>query len=130
MTTSHDIAKLLLRLAVGGLMLFHGIAKLNAKALAAMAGMVTSHGLPEFVKYGVYAGEVLAPIAVVIGLFARPAAAIMAINMIVAVWLAHRGDLLHLGKNGGYALELPALYFVGAVAIVFMGAGRFAVRRE
>ena len=126
---SHDLAKLLLRLAVGGLMLFHGVAKVS-HGVAGIAGSVAAHGLPHLVTYGVYFGEVLAPLCVLLGVITRPAAAVMAINMIVAVWLAHTGDLLHLGKMGGYALELQVLYLVGALAIALLGAGQYALRGD
>jgi putative oxidoreductase len=53
----------------------------------------------------------------------------MAVNMIIAVWLSHTGQLLSLGKSGGYALEVQALYFFGALAIALVGTGRFAVMR-
>src|SRR5437879_3904576 len=114
---SHDIAKLLLRICVGGLLLLHGIAKLR-HGLAGVSGLVAARGLPHALAYGVYVGEVIAPIAVLLGLYIRPAAAIIAVDMSVAVWLAHRGDLLHFSKGGGYALELQVLYFVGALALV------------
>jgi putative oxidoreductase len=122
-----DIAKLLLRLVVGGLMLFHGVSKVR-HGIGGITSAAAGHGLPAFIAYGVYIGEVLAPIAVLIGFFTRCAAAVVAFNMIVAVGLAHAHDLFHLGKGGGYALELQALYFIGAVAIALLGPGRYAVR--
>ena len=124
-----DLARLLLRIAVGGLMLCHGLYKLR-HGVGGIASSVTAHGLPSAVAYGVYLGELLAPIAVLLGIFTRPAAAIVAVDMIVAVWLAHTGDLFHLGKAGGYALELQALYLVGALALALLGSGRYAVRPD
>ena len=44
-----------------------------------------------------------------------------------AVLLAHTGDLFHLGRSGGYALELQAMYLFTAVALALTGAGRFSV---
>jgi putative oxidoreductase len=122
-----DVGKLILRLSLGLLMLLHGISKLR-HGISGIADRVTSHGLPSFIAYGVYVGEVLAPLALIIGFHTRPAAMIFAFNMIVAVALAHAGDAFSLGKGGAYALELQALYFTGAVAVALIGPGRYAVR--
>jgi putative oxidoreductase len=122
-----DLAKLFLRIAVGGLMLLHGIGKVRG-GIASIASRVTEHGLPAFISYGVYIGELVAPLAMVLGIFARPAAAIVAVNMAFAVWLVHVDDLVRLGKGGGWALELQGLYFVGAVAVALLGAGRYALK--
>jgi putative oxidoreductase len=117
---------MLLRIAVGGLLLLHGIHKAR-HGIGGVTADVTAHGMPSAVAYLVYVGEVLAPLLVLIGWATRPAAAVIAINMAVAVWLAHMGQLGSLGKSGGYALELQALYFFGALAIAFVGTGRYAV---
>lgn len=123
---SEDIGRFILRLAVGGLMLLHGIAKLR-HGIGAIGSSVGSHSLPHWVAYGVYIGELLAPLLVIIGVFTRPAALIIAINMVFAVWLVHTRDLLHLGPGGGYALELQTLFFAGGLTIALFGAGRYAV---
>lgn len=127
--TREDLGKLLLRLTIGGLMLFHGVAKLR-HGIGGIPVAVTKHGLPSAFAYAVYLGELLAPIAVILGIFTRPAAAIIAVSMAFAVWLAHTGDLLHIGKTGGYALELQVLYFFGAIVIAIVGPGRYAVRER
>lgn len=123
-----DLGKLLLRIAVGGLLVLHGFAKLR-HGVGPIAGMVTAKGLPSFFAYGVYLGEVVAPILVVIGTLTRPAAMVMAINMVVALALYHTGTLFSLGKAGGFANELAFLYLVGALAIALLGSGRYAVSR-
>ena len=74
---THNIAMLLLRLAVGGMMLFHGIGKLQ-HGIDGIVTQVLAHGLPRAFAYGVYVGEVVAPLAVVLGLFTRPAACVIA----------------------------------------------------
>lgn len=116
----------MLRLAVGGLMLLHGISKLR-HGVGGIVSNVASHGLPHALGYGVYVGEVLAPLLLLVGIFTRPAAAIVAIDMVFAVYLVHMKELGHLSSSGGYALELQLLYFCGAVAIALLGAGRYAL---
>lgn len=123
---SEDIGRLILRLTVASLMLLHGIGKLR-HGIGGIASSVSGHSLPHFVAYGVYVGEVIAPLFVLAGIYTRPAAAIIAVDMLFAIWLKHTGELFHLGSAGGYALELQLLYFAGAVAIALFGAGRYAI---
>lgn len=124
-TVTDDIGKLILRLTVGGLMLFHGIDKVQ-NGIAGISGMLAGNGLPGFLAYGVYVGEIVAPLLIIIGFYTRPAATVFAFNMVVAIMLAHRGELFSLGDHGSYALELQSFYLFGAVAIALLGAGRFS----
>ena len=48
-----DLGKLILRLAVGVLLLLHGIAKIRG-GIGWMAGPLGAIGLPAFIGYGVY----------------------------------------------------------------------------
>jgi putative oxidoreductase len=121
-----DTGKLILRLALGLLILFHGVSKLMNGIDPILAG-VTSAGLPRDFGYLVYVGEVVAPILIVIGFLTRPAALVIAINMIVAVYLVHTSQFFTLAKTGGWALELQGMYFFTAVAIALLGAGRYSV---
>jgi putative oxidoreductase len=91
------------------------------------ASMLASHGLPSALAYLVYVGEIVAPVLLIIGLYTRPAAWITVINMLVAIWLVHMKDLGALNKQGGWALELQGMFLFGALAIAFLGAGRFSV---
>lgn len=122
----NDLGKLLLRLTIGGLMLFHGIYKIT-HGIDMIAGAVKQHNWPDFIAYGVYVGEVGAPALVIIGFWTRFAALVMAINMIVAVSLVHLPQLQTLNQGGGWALELQGLYFFGAVCIMLLGAGRISI---
>ena len=121
-----DAGKLLLRFTLGGLMLFHGISKVMGGA-GGIVGLVEKAGLPGPLGYFVYVGEVLAPLLLIVGLWTRAAAAVIAINMVVAVYLVHRGELFTLSKSGGWALELQGFFFLTALAVTLLGAGRFSV---
>ena len=126
MTRTDDTGKLILRLALGIMILLHGIAKLST-GVTGVGGMLASHGLPSALAYLVYVGEIVAPVLLIIGFYTRPAAWIVVINMVVAIWLVHMKDLTALGKNGGWALELQGMFLFAAVAVAFLGAGRFSV---
>ena len=123
---TEDIGKLVLRLTVGVLMLLHGIFKLQ-NGIDGIAGMLASQGLPTFIAYGVYLGEVLGPALVIIGLYTRVGGLLMFGNMLVALWLAHANELFELNKMGGWAIETQALFLYGALAIVLLGAGKLSV---
>lgn len=126
MPMSDDVGKLILRVSVALLMLLHGIAKLQG-GVGGIAGMLAGYGLPGFLAYGVYLGEVVGPILVIIGLFTRIGALLMVGNMLVAIALAHMDELFSMGQMGGWALETQGLFLFGSVAIALLGAGRLSV---
>ncbi len=121
-----DIGKLVLRLALGILILLHGIAKLRS-GVDPIAQMLAAHGLPAFLAYGAYAGEVLGPLALISGFHARIGAALIAVNMLFALALAHLSQLTQLNEQGGWSLELQGMYLFTAIALMLMGPGRYSV---
>lgn len=124
-----DFGKLLLRLAVGGLMLFHGLHKLFS-GVGFISGMLVEKGLPGFIAYGVLIGEVVAPILIIIGLFTRPAALVLAFTMVVAWLMVGTGKTFALDAVGAWAIESLVYFFIGSLAVAFLGAGRFAVGKD
>ena len=116
MLLNPDLAKLLLRLCVGGLMLFHGIFKITHGA-DIYVGMLESKGLPGLMTYGVYIGEVLAPLLIILGYQVRIAALIVAFTMFMAI----------LDSYGGWVIEHQLLYILPCLALFFMGGGKYAL---
>ncbi len=123
---SDDLGKLILRLAVGGLLLFHGIGKVMG-GVGWMAPMLAANGLPAFIGYGVYVGEVVAPILILLGVLTRPAALVVAFNLLMAIYLVRLADAFKLNEGGAPQIELELFYILGALAIFFMGGGRFSI---
>ena len=123
-----DFGRLLLRLVLGVLILLHGIAKLRG-GMSGIEGMVVAQGLPGFLAYGVLVGEVLAPLMLIAGFHARIGAALVAINMLFAIALAHMGQLGQLNSTGGWALELQGMFLATAVAIALLGPGRYGINQ-
>ena len=126
MLTHEDFGKFLLRLAVGGLMLFHGLHKLFA-GIDGISGMLIAKGLPGFIAYGVLVGEVIAPCLIILGILTRPAALVLAFTMIVAWLMVGMGETWSLDKTGAWAIESLVYFLLGALAVAFLGAGRFSV---
>lgn len=127
MLENADLGKLLLRLTLGGLLLFHGIAKL-LHGVGFIEGGLTAHGLPAILAYGVFIGELIAPLMVILGYQTRIGALLIVFNMLVALVLVHTSQLLSLGSNGGWALELQGFFLFTAAAIVFLGPGRYKLK--
>ena len=121
-----DLGKLILRVTLSVLILFHGVSKIF-HGIDPIIGMISRAGLPSPVAYLVYTGEVAAPILVLLGIWSRPAALVIAINMTVAVLLVHTSQFFSLAKTGGWTLELQAMYFISALAVALLGAGRFSL---
>lgn len=126
MQGSADLGKLVLRVVLGVLILFHGVSKL-IHGPDYIVGVVAGAGLPSFLAYGVYVGEVVAPLLLLIGWWARIGALIIALNMLVAIGLVHMSQFATLADTGGWALELQGMFFGTAVAIMLLGAGRYSL---
>ena len=124
---TEDLGKLILRLTIGGLLLLHGISKVRT-GIDWLPGALAAKSLPEILKWGVYVGELLAPVLVILGLFTRPAAFLILVNMAMATYIVKMDAIGGLNKGGGWNLELEALYGLGALAIMFLGAGKISLR--
>ncbi len=77
---AEDIGKLILRFMLGGLMLFHGINK-ALHGIGFIKGLVSGQGLPEVLAYSVYAGEILAPLFLILGWKSRVWAAVVTVKI-------------------------------------------------
>ena len=126
MLAHEDFGRLLLRLTVGGLMLFHGLHKLIG-GIDGIAGMLVAKGLPGFIAYGVLIGEVVCPALIILGILLRPAALVLAFTMVVAWLMVDVSATFELEKTGAWAIESLVYLFVAALALAFLGAGRYSV---
>mgnify|MGYP003582455442 CR=1 FL=1 len=123
--SSDDLGKLTLRLAIGVLLLLHGIAKL-LNGIGPIEGMIAARGLPAVLAWAVYIGEVIAPLLLILGIYTRLGGLLVVANMVVAIALAHSTHLFQLGSSGGWRLELQGLFLFGGLAIALLGAGRYS----
>ena len=126
---STDAGKLILRLTLGLLMLFHGWSKITG-GLGFVEGMLEGNGLPTFLAYLVYVGEVLAPLFLIAGAYTRVAAYFIVGNMVVALLLVHMSQIFTLAGTGGWALELQAFYLMTAVVVILLGPGKLSFMPE
>ena len=127
---NESTGKLILRVTLGILILLHGISKLTGD-IDWLDGALADAGLPESFKYGVYVGEVLAPLAVIAGFYSRIGAWLVAVNMLFAFGLAPGAELFVIDpQSGGLALELQYMFFFSAIAVALIGPGRYAFNQK
>ena len=126
-----NLGKLILRIMLGTLMLFHGVHKmLNPGSLDFISKQLTSINFPHALTYGVYVGEVIAPLMIILGIFSRLGGLLVFGNMMFALFLAHRSQLFTLTGSGGWALELQGFYLFSSLAVLFLGSGRMAIKPD
>ncbi|HWT71176.1 MAG TPA: DoxX family protein [Oxalicibacterium sp.] len=126
MQNADDLGKLVLRVVLGVLILLHGISKVVAGP-GFVINTATNAGLPAAIGYLVYVGEVAAPILLILGIWSRLAALVIAGNMLFAVYLVHMKQIFTLNEQGGWALELQGMFLFSALALLCLGAGRFSL---
>lgn len=123
---AQDLGKAVLRIVLGILILLHGIAKIST-GTGFVGQMLDQVGLPAALAYLVYIGEILAPVLLIVGLWTRLAAAIIAVNMLFAIGLVHMKQIGLLNNNGGWELELQGMFLGAAIALMLLGAGRISL---
>jgi putative oxidoreductase len=113
---------LVLRLALGLIFFSHGYPKL-AHSATGVQGFFVQHGLPGYFVYVAGVLEVFGGILLVLGLFTRGAALLLAIEMGVAIWKVH-------STGGIYAVhdyEFPLAVLAGSFALATVGAGSLSL---
>ncbi|MFA5521763.1 MAG: DoxX family protein [Castellaniella sp.] len=121
-----NLGKLVLRVSIGGMLLLHGIGKLVG-GIGGIEQMVMAAGMPAIVAWGVYLGEVLAPLLMILGFYTRLGGLIAATSMVFAILLAHSAHIFSLSPMWGWAIETQGLFLFGAVAVALLGAGRYSM---
>ncbi len=113
-------AAFVMRLAVGGVFLRHGVTKLHS-GLPAVADFLHTAGFPFAVFWAVIlvALETLGAVCVILGIFTRVWGALLAVEMVVAI--------LAVRVPRGANIELEALLLAGALALVALGDGPLSV---
>lgn len=111
---------LLLRVAIAGIMLTHGIPKLQS-ILAGNWEFGDPLGLGSELSLGLTVfAEVGCSVLLLIGLFTRFATLPLLFTMLVAIFIVHGAD--ELGKK-----ELPLLYALVYATLFFTGPGKYSV---
>jgi putative oxidoreductase len=124
---STDVGLLVLRLALGMILLFHGVAKLQ-HGVAWIQQPLATLGLPGALAYGTYLAEIVAPVLLIVGAWTRIASAVIVVDLTMAIVLVLRPRLFAINPmGGGWAIELEGLILAVALALCLMGGGRYRV---
>jgi putative oxidoreductase len=124
-----DLGLLVLRLSIAISMLLHGIHKI-LHGIDGIEQLVKHAGFPACIAYGVYVGEVLVPVLLILGYKTRLMALVFAFNCLSAAWLTHKGNMFALNAQGGWIVELLGLFFFGALTLFFTGGGKYGLSKD
>jgi len=116
------LALLVLRVCLGIIFVYHGYPKL-VHANAGMAEFFVAHGLPRYFLSVAGILECFGALLLVLGLFTRPAALLLAIEMGVAIWKVHSGHGYMAVKEYEFPLAVGAACF----ALASVGAGAISM---
>ena len=117
------IALLILRCALGAIMVAHGYPKLFRGGMPADIQLVQSLGMPGWMAYLSACAECFGGLLLILGLITRIASVAVCINMLVAIFKVH----LKNGFTGQGNYQFPLALAAMAFALIFFGAGPFAV---
>ncbi|QSP96375.1 DoxX family protein [Marinobacter salinisoli] len=132
LSTSAGFAPLALRVPAGIIFMAHGAQKLfgwfDGYGLEGTGQWMASIGLEPgwLMALGAGSAEFFGGLALLLGLLVRPAAAVLALTMLVAIFAVHIGNGLFMSNNGyEFGLALLAV----SVSLLLSGAGRLSVDR-
>lgn len=133
-----DLAALLLRAIAGLIFLPHGWSKIagDGGAGAFASDIAAGYHIPVFLGYVAAYAEFAGALLLIVGLFTRLDAFLLAATMFVATFIVQLPDALAEAPAGGNRLflalrgiELPLSLFAICIALMLMGGGAFALDR-
>ena len=116
---------LILRLALGVMFIAHGLLKLLVFTLPGTVDFFASVGFPGWLAYPVTFGELGAGLLLMLGLWVRPVAALMCLELLGASSVHLHNGWTFDAPNGGW--EYPVFLAVTAAAVALLGAGACAL---
>ena len=124
-STLNTTALTILRVVAGFLFAAHGWQKFNEFTIAGTQASFAQMGVPgaSVVAPIVASLELVGGIALILGLLTRVFGALLAIDMLGALFLVHAPAGVFVG-NGGY--ELVLLFAGAALALALAGAGKIS----
>src|SRR5258707_4522468 len=123
-----DLAKLVLGVRVGGLILLHTWAVINGEL--AIRDTLTRWGMPVELAWTAVIFEGIAPIMVILGVYARLGAWMMVFWMVMAFLLAHidTGHVFQLADSGvRWRVDGPFFFLSCSLCVALLGAGRYGL---
>lgn len=125
---NNNLGKLFLRICVGFLLLFHGFTKILHKTTY-IEKLLFQNDLPTFLVYGVYISEFVSAIFIILGFYTRINAFIIIISMLFSIFLVHINNFFIIDNYGSWSLEAPLFFLLGSLSILFLGAGKYTLKK-
>jgi putative oxidoreductase len=124
-----DLAYLIVRVTAGLMLIPHGWMKMFGRGAVAVAAMLAHYGIPAATPsaYLIMVLETIGGILIAIGLFTRPVAALLVIEFLVIVFVAHWPRGYFVGVGG---IEFPLMWGLILIAIMLRGGGPWSVDRK
>ncbi|AUH66489.1 DoxX family protein [Paracoccus zhejiangensis] len=126
MTSTTDIAALVLRVSSGALFIAHGFLKVLVFTIPGTVGYFGSLGLPGFVAYLTIFAELAGGLALVLGIGTRAVALALIPVLLGAVWVHAGNGWLFSGEGGGW--EFPLFWVIINAVIALLGSGALALK--
>ena len=126
-STNINHAAFIARLALGSILLSHGLLKVLVFTIPGTVGYFESIGLPSVAAYLTIFGELAGGFAILLGLYTR-LAALLSIPILVGAVAAHATNGWVFSNQGG-GWEYPVLLVVLAIIVSLQGSGSFALRK-
>jgi putative oxidoreductase len=123
-----DIAYTLMRIAVGTILLMHGLGKIHAGVAAVATNIMAKNGLQPAVAFASAATalETVGAVCIILGLFTRFFAAALAIEMAIGLLFVHLPKGFAASQGGfEYILLIGIVMFVVAIR----GGGPYSADR-
>jgi putative oxidoreductase len=132
---TRDLSWLVVRATAGGMLLVHGITKLTTSSIATFAAnSMARRGIEPAIAaaYLIFFLETVGAVCIILGLFTRVIAAMIFVEFLVIIFVAHwGGGLAGFGWNrqgGGW--EYPLFWELSWLAILLRGGGPYSLDRK
>ena len=128
MTDSRNVAAaaLILRLSLGTMFVAHALLKFFVFTLPGTAQFFGSLGLPGFLGYVTFAGELVGGVLLILGVQVRIVALALVPILLGATYVHLGNGWLFSAKGGGW--EYPAFWTVTLIVQALLGEGAYALR--
>ena len=125
--TNSDIGLLIVRIALGGIIFFHGFHKIT-HGIADQFQILAHNGIPGVFIYFVYVSEVLAPVLIVLGIFTRLSSLSIFVTMIVIFYALPFP--IGMDEHGAMNIESQLYFLLLSVALFFTGPGNYVLKKN
>lgn len=132
--TDDNVAGLIARIALGIVILPHGLQKLlgmfGGGGFSSTVEFFVSSGIPAFIAFLIIVAESLGALALIVGLMARFSAAAISLIMFAAIFMVHakHGFFMNwFGNQQGEGFEYHILAIGLGLIVAFVGAGKASI---